>query len=112
MSIMRTIYHITQRHHWELAKVVGRYEPPSLSMEGFIHFSSAQQVKGTLKRYYSGQTDLVLLKVNLQPLRPNVRFEGAIEKFPHLYAALNITDVAEVFLISGDQLPHDLKLMD
>ena len=32
--------------------------------DGFIHFSGEDQIEGTLKKFYSNQKDLILLKVD------------------------------------------------
>lgn len=43
------IYHIVAKHNWDIALQEGFYEAASLSTEGFIHSSKAEQVEGVLK---------------------------------------------------------------
>jgi uncharacterized protein (DUF952 family) len=96
----KTIYHILPRADWENARRQGDYRAASLAGEGFIHFSTRTQVPGTLARFYAGQTDLVLLCVEVARLRADLRYEPADGKFfPHLYGALNLDAVAEVLTI-------------
>ena len=63
--------------------------------DGFLHFSTAEQIPGTLARYYAGVNDLVLVAVNAEALGDTLKFEpsrdGAL--FPHLYAELPISAV-------------------
>jgi uncharacterized protein (DUF952 family) len=64
--------------------------------DGYIHFSSEEQVEGTLKKYYSNQNDLILLKVDTLKL-DNLIWEQASDgnMFPHLYSSLDLSNVVE-----------------
>ena len=63
--------------------------------DGFIHFSTAEQVTETAARHFAGQDDLVLVAVDAAALGPALRNEpsrgGAL--FPHLYGALPLDAV-------------------
>jgi uncharacterized protein (DUF952 family) len=89
---MNTILHITQRHEWEQAKNIGTYRSNTLDSEGFIHCSTLAQVIGSANRFFKGQTDLVILKIDIDRVTPEIRYEGADSNnlFPHIYGALNI----------------------
>jgi len=66
--------------------------------EGFIHLSWPHQVTKVADNLYRGQTDLVLLAVDLEPLIEHVKDEdlyGLGETYPHLYAALPVEAVLE-----------------
>jgi uncharacterized protein (DUF952 family) len=58
--------------------------------DGYIHFSSADQVAETAARHFAGADNLVLVAVDAEALAPALRWEtargGAL--FPHLYGAL------------------------
>jgi uncharacterized protein (DUF952 family) len=64
--------------------------------DGFLHFSDAKQVPGTLAKYYAGMDDLVLVCVDSERLGTALKFEksrdGAL--FPHLYGTLAISAVS------------------
>ena len=68
--------------------------------DGFIHFSSEEQVKGTLKKYYSNQKELMLLKVDTLKL-DHLIWEQTSDgnMFPHLYSPLNLSNVTDEFEI-------------
>ena len=93
------IYHVITKDLWKIAQDKGFYEAPSLAIEGFIHFSKHEQVQGVLKRYYQGQTDLLLLQVEESKLTANLKYELAPsvnELFPHLFGPLNMDSVVTV----------------
>lgn len=58
--------------------------------DGFLHFSTADQLMGTLTRYYADAEELLLVAVDADALGDALKFEpsrdGAL--FPHLYGAL------------------------
>ena len=70
---------------------IGRYEGSSQDRtDGFIHFSSAEQVRESAAKHRAGQTDLLLLSVDSAQLGDPLKWEasrgGAM--FPHLYGPL------------------------
>jgi uncharacterized protein (DUF952 family) len=106
----RYIFHIIRRGEWLEALERGDYVPASLSAEGFIHCSTGDQVSATAKRWYAGEPDLLLLRIDTQLLMPDLRYEAPrnggperqTERYPHLYGALNLNAVVEV-----TDLPRD-----
>ena len=64
-------------------------------VDGFLHFSTALQVPGTLAKYYTGVNDLILVCVDANRLGPALKFEpsrdGAL--FPHLFGVLALSAV-------------------
>jgi len=78
--------------------------------DGYIHFSGKEQVSGTLKKFYSTQKDLILLKVatlNLDHLIWEQASDGNM--FPHLYSSLDMSNVVDESEISlGDDGLHVL----
>ncbi len=60
--------------------------------DGFLHFSTASQLPETLRRYYAGQDDLVLVAVDARALGAALKWEYSAsrdEDFPHLYGPLS-----------------------
>ena len=93
------LFHITPRAAWRAAQRAGVYRAPSLDEVGFIHLSTEDQWRGTLKRWFAGATDLVLLEIDGDRVAAPVRFEGG---FPHLYGELELAAVIAV---------HDLEIV-
>ena len=60
---LKHIYKILNKEDLKKAKSNGAYSGSSKDIEdGYIHFSSQEQVEGTLKKYYSDEKNLILLK--------------------------------------------------
>ena len=63
--------------------------------DGYIHFSTGEQVAETAARHFAGAADLVLVAVAAAALGPALKWEpsrgGAL--FPHLYGALPLDAV-------------------
>ncbi len=94
-----TLFHLVGRDEWALAQAAGTYAPASLAQEGFIHFSTAEQLPGSAARFFAGRDDMVLVAVDQDRLAAPLRFDrvdGAGEAFPHLYGALNLDAVIDV----------------
>jgi uncharacterized protein (DUF952 family) len=76
--------------------------------DGFLHFSTAQQLRGTLERYYAGADDLLLVAVDTGALGTALRFEpsrdGAL--FPHLYGNLTLAAVRWTRPLARDTSGH------
>jgi uncharacterized protein (DUF952 family) len=98
------ILHIVGKSDWVKAVERGSYAPPGLAAEGFVHCSTLAQVVATANRFYRGQNGLVVLCIDEERLRVELRYEasagtrreGAGEMFPHLYGVLNVDAVVRV----------------
>ena len=99
---LKYIFKIIGKNEWQKVRESGSYSGSSKDIkDGFIHFSAEEQVKGTLEKYYSKQTNLVLLKVETLKL-DHLIWEQASDgnMFPHLYSKLEISNVVDEFEIS------------
>jgi uncharacterized protein (DUF952 family) len=88
------IYKIVLAGEWRAAEALGRFDGSEVDRrDGFIHFSTAAQVRETAARHFAGVHDLLLVAVD--PAALPVQWEtsrgGAL--FPHLYDSLSIDDV-------------------
>jgi uncharacterized protein (DUF952 family) len=106
------------RDEWQRAQDEGFFRGSAHDVrDGFIHFSTADQLAGTLRAHYAGVRDLVLLYVKLDAMtEPNAwRWErsrgGAL--FPHLYAPLSAAAVHKAEpLALDDGGEHALPALD
>ena len=57
--------------------------------------SDLAQVLGSANRFFKDQTDLVILKIDIDRVTPEIRYEGVDQNnlFPHIYGELNIDAV-------------------
>jgi uncharacterized protein (DUF952 family) len=93
------IYKICARALWRAAEDAGRFDGAPVDLaDGYIHFSTAAQVRETAARHFSGDDDLVLVTVDADALGDALRFEpsrgGAL--FPHLDGSLPLSAVRGV----------------
>ncbi|TXT10667.1 hypothetical protein VHUM_02172 [Vanrija humicola] len=67
------------------------------SKDGFVHLSTAQQVPGTLKRFFADAEQVAILRLEYARLSAwkRVRWEqaGNGDSYPHLYALLEGQDI-------------------
>jgi uncharacterized protein (DUF952 family) len=96
---MDLIYKIAPESLWLEAQRIGRFDgAPADLTDGFIHFSTKDQVEATARKWFAGQIDLLLIGVDAAKLGDALRYEpsrgGAL--FPHLYGALALDAVVFV----------------
>lgn len=85
------IYHMCKRAEWEAARSSGTYRGSSQdAADGFIHFSTAEQIIESAAKHRTGQRDLVLIEVEAGALGDALRWEASRggQLFPHLYGTL------------------------
>jgi uncharacterized protein (DUF952 family) len=100
------IFKIAQASEWQEAKRTGCFSGSEKDRaDGFIHFSTSAQLAETLRRYYAGANDLLLIAVDDTELGAALKWEHAPsrgEDFPHLYAPLQISAVKWTAPIAHD----------
>jgi uncharacterized protein (DUF952 family) len=96
---MALLYKICSRALWSEAERAGVFEGAPVDLaDGYIHLSTAAQVRETAAKHFSGQADLVLVAVEEAALGAALHWEpsrgGAL--FPHLYGDLPLSAVTKV----------------
>ena len=85
------IFKIVPRVEWESCS--GDYHGSAHDKaDGFLHFSTEAQLAETLRRYYAGLDDLILVGVDAGALGAALKWEYSPsrgEDFPHLYGTLS-----------------------
>jgi uncharacterized protein (DUF952 family) len=105
------IYKIITASSWHDAQVAGMFCGAAIDIgDGYIHFSTAGQVKETAAKHFSGQRDLVLLAIDPAALPSSeLKWEpsrgGAL--FPHLYGTLDIEAVRWAKPLPWNGAHHD-----
>jgi uncharacterized protein (DUF952 family) len=93
---MTAIFKIVTADDWAQARASGAYRgSPDDARDGFIHFSTAAQVRGTLARHFAGRTDLMLLEFIAEELGPALKWEATRggQLFPHFYGPFPVGGV-------------------
>jgi uncharacterized protein (DUF952 family) len=94
------IYKVLRPAEWTEAQARNVFSgSPDDLRDGFIHFSTREQLKETIERHFAGEPDLVVLEVDAAALGEALKWEpsrgGAL--FPHLYGELPLDAVTRHF---------------
>jgi uncharacterized protein (DUF952 family) len=93
------IYHMCPEEAWTAAVAAGSYDGTADDRrDGFIHFSTAAQLRESARRHRAGQIGLVLVAVEAGRLDDRLRWEPARggAMLPHLYGTLAPDEAFEV----------------
>lgn len=90
------IYKIFRRPEWDALRAAGETTGAPIDVaDGYIHFSTAAQVAETAAKWFSTESNLVLVACSTDALGAALKWEesrgGAL--FPHLYRRLSMADV-------------------
>jgi uncharacterized protein (DUF952 family) len=94
--VAQVIYKICRADEWVEAERTGAFRGAAIDLtDGYIHFSTGEQVAETAARHFAGMAGLVLVAVAAPALGPALQWEpsrgGAL--FPHLYGVLTLDAV-------------------
>ena len=97
------IYKIFRADEWAVLQDQGETDGAPIDViDGYVHFSTAEQVRETAAKHFAGEDGLIVLAVETGTLGDDLKWEpsrgGAL--FPHLYRKLRMEDV-----IWDDDLP-------
>lgn len=96
------LLHLIGAAQWRVALDAGSVVDASLVTEGFIHLSRVDQVALPAQRLFAGRQDLLVLVVDPERLRDEVRWEPGVPgdpaamRFPHLFGPLPTAAVTSV----------------
>ena len=105
------IYKVCSQSVWESIRSLDEWTGSAHDeRDGFIHFSAAHQLAGTVAKHFSGQTNLVLISIDPKRLGGRLRWEPSRDGdlFPHLYGPLSLNAVIE----SRELVLNDQGLID
>jgi uncharacterized protein (DUF952 family) len=102
--LVATIIVGASRELWEAARAVGYYLPADYGAEGFIHASTPRQLPAVALKHYRGRPNLVLLYVDADSVRAEIRYEGRAggEQYPHIYGPLNLDAVIDAIEVTAN----------
>ena len=103
---MDYIYKICSQSEWKTAQAAQAFTGSAVDIQdGFIHFSSKQQLTETARKHFAGQADLILLVVDAGNLGTHLKWEPSRggQLFPHLYADLPTSAVIHAERLKYDQ---------
>ena len=93
---MELIFHIAREAEWAAAKSAGTYRGADEDrVDGFIHFSTATQVRQSAAKHRAGEASLMLVACNPDAFGTDLKWEPARggDLFPHLYGDMPMSAV-------------------
>ena len=101
------VYKILRAGEWRLLRAAGETEgSPADRADGFVHFSTAEQLAETAAKHFAGEAGLIVAAVesdNLDALRWEPSRGGAL--FPHLHRPLRLADLVWARPVDAADLP-------
>ena len=102
---MTLIFHMARKAEWDAAQAAGFYQGAAEDrVDGFIHFSTAVQVKESAAKHRTSEASLILVACDADALGESLKWEAARggTLFPHLYSDIPLSTV-----IWAEPLPLD-----
>lgn len=93
------IYKICDWELWHQAEREGVFRGAAIdARDGYIHFSTAAQVRETAARHFAGADNLMLVAADADALGGDLKWEASRggDLFPHLYGHLPMVAVTSV----------------
>ena len=104
------IYKIFRPKEWADLQIAGitRGAPVDLA-DGFVHFSTAEQLGVTLSKHFAAEGDLIMLACDPARLGEDLLWEPSRggDLFPHLYRPLALEDIAWSRVIQRSDKGHE-----
>lgn len=112
------IYTLVREADWRAAEAAGAYAGSADDRrDGFLHFSTAAQLRATAAKHRAGVADLWMIEADTAKLGEMLKWEPASGSsrpglFPHLYAALPLAAVQRALPvplgIGGHEFPAEI----
>lgn len=96
------VWHLVAPDAWPAA---GAYRPESLTSEGFVHFSFAEQVAGSANRHYTDAPALLAVAFDTDVIPHRVEVEdlyGTGSAYPHVYGPIDVSWAREARPLQRD----------
>ena len=102
---MGKVFKVCEEEDWETTKNNEFFAGSKNDLsDGFIHFSTPEQLKETLEKHFKSKSPLYLLEVETDDLELVWEISRNNKLFPHLYEPLPLSMVTKVYriLINAD----------
>ena len=100
---MGKVFKVCEEDDWESTKNEDLFLGSKADRrDGFIHFSTSEQLEETLEKYFKSKSPLYLLEVKTDELELVWEISRNNQLFPHLYGPLPLNMVSQVYRISAD----------
>lgn len=92
------LYKVASSEDWQQVLSDGTFRGFGIDLEdGFIHLSTGDQIKETVRRYFAGRADLMLIVIDGGGLGQTLRWEPSRggDLFPHVYGTIPMSAVQQ-----------------
>lgn len=97
------IYKICPADIWQKAQEIGHFSGAGIDLvDGYIHFSTAEQVAQTAHLHFNGQRGLWLIEIETKTLPLKWEESRGGQLFPHLYDDLSMQAVTQIWPMDLD----------
>jgi uncharacterized protein (DUF952 family) len=95
------VYRLATKEEWSQVKELKQYSGTEKDTAGFIHLSTAKQVRRTATKLYSGRDDILVLSVDCADLKASqLKWEGEVGLYPHYYGDIPMKAIKDVQALS------------
>lgn len=101
-SNMAHIYKLLRAEEWAAFQAKGFFTGAPVDVkDGYIHFSTAEQVRETAAKHFAGADGLVLAEVDPRKLGAALKWEPSRggRLFPHLYSPMTMKAVERTWTL-------------
>lgn len=93
------VYKVLTAAQLQAVEAGGFMEAPVDIADGFVHFSTSQQVQETLNKWFKGQAGCVIAAVSCEEIGAALRWEISRggDWFPHVYARLSRRHIKQLW---------------
>ncbi|MEM7260970.1 MAG: DUF952 domain-containing protein [Planctomycetota bacterium] len=92
-------------YHLVLPGTADPLRPASLESEGFVHLSTAAELRVTLEKYFSNESEVEALEIDPGRLSSELRWEavpGRANPMPHLYGPLEKPTIVRSWVLTQE----------
>lgn len=95
----RTIYKVLTSEQWAAAQTGALVQALIDVQDGYVHFSTAEQLQDTLSKWFKGQAGCVLAAFDADAFGSSLRWEPARggDLFPHVYSDVRAAQVRSLW---------------
>ena len=107
---MRIVYKIIDADAWRATEADGVFKGAAIDLkDGYIHLSTASQVKETARLHFAGADHLLLVAIDEKVISENLKWEASRggQLFPHVFGNLKPDDALWVKPLPWNGSAHE-----
>ena len=109
MLDLTVFYKIIDSAAWGLAEAAGVFKGAAIDLnDGYIHLSTAAQVRETARLHFAGVKNLLLVAIDESVVADHLKWEASRggQLFPHVYGVIDPTQILWARPLPWDGAAH------